>query len=96
MTAPIAHRAAWVVATPSKILPNGYVITVGDQIIAIGQGAPSECRKVIDHGPGALMPGLVNAHTHMELGALKGRLPLDQGFQAWVKALIEQRAAFVR
>ncbi len=93
MTAPIAHRAAWIMATPSKILPNGYVITAGHKIIAIGQGQPSECRKVIDHGPGVLMPGFVNAHTHLELGALKGRLPLGQGFQAWVEALIERRAA---
>lgn len=93
MTAPMAHRAGWVMATPSNILPNGYVLTAGHQIIEIGQGRPPEGCKVIDHGPGVLMPALVNTHTHLELSALKGRLPLDQGFQVWVEALIELRAA---
>jgi len=51
---------------------------------------------MIDHGPGALMPGLVNVHTHLELGALKGKLPCGQGFQTWVQTLIRLRSALTQ
>lgn len=47
---------------------------------------------VVDHGPGVLMPALINAHTHLELGALKGMLPHAKGFEAWVRQLIKARA----
>jgi len=88
----IAHRAGWIIATPQTILRNGFIKTAGDKIIEIGEGPISGCRDVIDHGPGVLMPGLVNVHTHLELSALKGKLPYDQGFQTWVQALIRLRA----
>ncbi|MBF0259188.1 MAG: amidohydrolase family protein [Desulfamplus sp.] len=49
--------------------------------------------KIIDHGPGILMPALVNAHTHFELSAMKGKIPFDRGFNGWVRELLEQREA---
>lgn len=93
MTPSIIHRAGWVMATPHQILENGYIKTVGDRIIETGQGRPTDCGQVVDHGSGVLMAAVVNAHTHLELTSLKGRLPLSQGFQAWVQALIDLRAA---
>ena len=53
----------------------------------------SDHGPVLDLGPGALMAPLVNAHTHLELSALKGLLPLDSGFRHWVTALLEKRAS---
>ncbi|MBF0469326.1 MAG: amidohydrolase family protein, partial [Desulfamplus sp.] len=49
--------------------------------------------EVIDHGPGILMPALVNAHTHFELSAMKGRISFDRGFNGWVRELLKQRDA---
>ena len=46
---------------------------------------------LIDHGPGVLLPGLVNAHVHLELTALQGRLDHSQGFEPWVRDLLVQR-----
>ena len=46
---------------------------------------------VFDHGDGVIMPGLVNAHLHLELSALKGRLPFNRGFSFWVRELLKQR-----
>jgi len=39
-----------------------------------------------------LTPGLVNAHTHLELCALRGRVPGGRGFAPWVDTLVTLRA----
>jgi cytosine/adenosine deaminase-related metal-dependent hydrolase len=49
---------------------------------------------VVDHGPAALFPALVNAHTHLELSALKGKIPFPLGsFPEWVEVLFAARMA---
>ncbi len=44
-------------------------------------------------GEGVLLPGLVNAHCHLELSALAGRIAAGRGFTAWVADLVEARAS---
>src|SRR3977135_384371 len=44
-----------------------------------------------DLGPGVLMPGLVNAHCHLELSHLAGRLAGAAGFVDWVERLVTTR-----
>jgi len=39
-----------------------------------------------------LMPGLINAHTHLELSGLRGRVPGGRGFAPWVDRLQSLRA----
>lgn len=39
-----------------------------------------------------LLPGLINAHTHLELSALRGLIPGGRGFVPWVDALMNARA----
>ena len=88
---PVTHRAQWVAVEPGNILQNGYVVVQEGFIIEIGTGSKSIDGPIIDHGDGAIIPGLVNAHTHLELCALKDKLDPQQGFQAWVQDLISQR-----
>ncbi len=38
-----------------------------------------------------MVPGLVNAHAHLELSALGGKLPRGAPFGAWVRALVGAR-----
>jgi cytosine/adenosine deaminase-related metal-dependent hydrolase len=40
-----------------------------------------------------LMPGLVNAHTHLELSALRGHTRSGGGFGPWVASMMEKRDA---
>src|ERR1700753_3588982 len=42
--------------------------------------------------PAVLTPGLINAHTHLELSALRGQVAGGRGWRAWVDALMKQRA----
>jgi len=90
----VVHRAGWVVAAPDRIIRGGCVAAADGRVIAVGpRGAMPAGLPVRDHGPGTLMPLLINAHTHLELSALAGRLPLDRGFRFWVRRLMAERAA---
>jgi cytosine/adenosine deaminase-related metal-dependent hydrolase len=40
---------------------------------------------------GVVFPGLVNAHVHVELSVLKGRVPGGRGFVAWVDRFVATR-----
>ncbi|MBI5592971.1 MAG: amidohydrolase family protein [Deltaproteobacteria bacterium] len=88
----VIHRAGWVIIDPWTIYPNGYVRVANGSIQEIGQGTPAGSDEIRDHGNGVIFPALVNAHTHIELCALKGRIATHKGFGFWVKDLIEKRA----
>ena len=80
------YRASWllpIIGPPLKDgwvdVDNGLIVSVGctDQEVP-GSGKPLNHRdglKQIDLGSVAVMPGLVNAHTHLELSALAGEVP---------------------
>ncbi|MFH1155354.1 MAG: amidohydrolase family protein [Pseudomonadota bacterium] len=89
------HRAGWVLVDPERILANGYVL-VEDGVIreaGLTPARPGSGTNVVDHGPGVIMPGLVNAHVHLELTAFRGAIPFTGGFQSWVRDLLIQRDA---
>ncbi|RLC01955.1 MAG: hypothetical protein DRH34_08215 [Deltaproteobacteria bacterium] len=85
------HRAGWIIIDSSTIIENGYLEIKNGSILGVHKGMPKE--RSIDHGPGVLMPPLVNTHLHLELSALKNSLTVDKGFAFWVKQLLEKREA---
>ena len=74
-------------------LPEGAVALDDDDAIrAVGPRA--ELRRRFSDAPeqraeGALLPGLVNAHTHLELSALAGDVPGGAGLVAWAMASMQ-------
>ena len=77
------------------IVDGGLVIRDGT-ICAVGK-APELIRDFAtephdDLGNAVLLPGLVNAHTHLELTGLRGRLPLGKSFTEWAIALLDLRS----
>jgi aminodeoxyfutalosine deaminase len=84
------HAAGWVMVSPREWIPAGVVEMIGNRIHAIHRGRPKP--GAIDHGPGVIMPALVNTHAHLSLSALKGRVDTTAGFTDWVKQLIALRA----
>ncbi len=89
MNSPVIHKAKWIVIDPYTIIRDGFVHVDSGLIKDIGRGSCSG--HIIDHGPGALLPVLVNAHTHLELCALKDKVLPEKGFRNWVENLIDLR-----
>jgi cytosine/adenosine deaminase-related metal-dependent hydrolase len=67
------------------------VVTIdGERIVAVG--TKSEGGEILDLGPVALLPGLVNAHTHLEFSHL--RRPLGEAGMPlvdWIRLVIAER-----
>ncbi|MEN9354488.1 MAG: Atrazine chlorohydrolase [Fibrobacterota bacterium] len=86
---------------PDKIRRGWGARVEGDRFVAVGpmrqlrEGrAPGE--EVLDYGQSCLMPGLVNAHCHLELGHLRERVPSTGGFSAWVRRLRQEDQALLQ
>lgn len=85
-------RAAWLCPIVQAPIPNGWCAVDAGVIAAVGApGQEPPPGPVHDLGPVALLPGLVNAHTHLELSWLRGRVPPAHEFVDWVKQLVMTR-----
>jgi cytosine/adenosine deaminase-related metal-dependent hydrolase len=86
--------ASWVLPMTGPALRHGRVGVKDGRIAWVEPAgdAASLGETVVDLGPGVLLPGLVNAHCHLELSSLAGRLPLPSPFVPWVAALVAARA----
>ena len=84
------HRAAWVLPMCGDAIANGAVAVQGDRITYVGPAAGAPSGHTLDVGDAALMPGLVNVHTHLELTPLRHLLEgLD--FAQWIRTLTTLR-----
>jgi cytosine/adenosine deaminase-related metal-dependent hydrolase len=73
------------------------VVDGADTIIAVGPRAeikPAFVSLPEERARGALLPGLVNAHTHVELSVLAGRLRGGEGLVPWAMQVGRETAAF--
>jgi len=70
----------------------GTVGVEGSVITYVGPRADAPPGDDDDLGDAALLPGLVNAHTHLELTAMRGFLE-ELDFQPWIRALTESKRA---
>jgi 5-methylthioadenosine/S-adenosylhomocysteine deaminase len=93
MTILIENGAVLTMSDPAaRPLDPGYVLIAGDRIAAVGAGpAPAEARaaaaKIIDARHMAVLPGLVNAHTHLFQTFIRG-LADDKTLLPWLRAAI--------
>jgi aminodeoxyfutalosine deaminase len=91
------HVAPWVVPIASPPIADGAVALDGvGRVVAVGRarellrGGGGDVVEVVEHG-GVLLPGLVNAHLHIELSAFAGAVPGGGGLAGWIGRLLEAR-----
>lgn len=68
---------------------SGLRVTIqNEQIVRVAtQRQPGE----IDRSDLLLLPGLVNAHTHLEFSSLDQPIPHDGTFASWIRAVVQWR-----
>src|SRR4051812_50009087 len=96
---PVLLRAAWVATMDRPLIRDGGLAMAGTRIAGVGPwrdvSRPHPGATVHDLGDCVVLPGLINAHTHLELTAI-ARPPLPAGgFVGWVLELRRRAAAAV-
>lgn len=86
------YCARWVLPVSSTAVADGAIAVDGEKIVAVGDHASLVRHfpqaRVRDFGESAIIPGLVNAHSHLELTAMRGFLEQEEtDFFAWLKKL---------
>jgi len=84
----VRYRAAWVLPISRSPIPGGVVAVDDGRIVGVDTSASG---PVDDLGSVAILPGLVNAHTHLELSWMRDRVPPAASMPAWASSLIATR-----
>jgi cytosine/adenosine deaminase-related metal-dependent hydrolase len=84
----ITYRASWVLPIGRPPIAGGVVAIARDVIAAVGEHSGG---AVEDLGRVAILPGLVNAHTHLELSWMRGQVPPSASMPAWAGSLMALR-----
>lgn len=88
----IRYRARWVVPIGAAPIRDGWVLVDRGRIVALGHRPDGETHaREVDLGDVALMPGLVNAHTHLELSYLHEQVPPAPRFVTWIRGVMAAR-----
>src|SRR6267142_1288698 len=93
---PIIYSARWVLPIASPLIENGAVAVDNSMISGVGTRNEIISRfpdsRIEDFDQAVILPGLVNAHTHLELTVMRGFLEKEEGdFFAWLKKLTVAR-----
>jgi cytosine/adenosine deaminase-related metal-dependent hydrolase len=76
-------------------LENGAVVVDGELVVAVGTFAEMRSAhhgEVVDLGDRILLPGLVNAHCHLDYTCLRGKIPRQVSFTEWIRAINAAKA----
>jgi len=92
----ILYRAPWVIPVAYPVIKDGAVAVQGKCIKAVGTW--TELSKLYPHSethqrPGVIMPGIINAHIHLELSVYSVIAQENAGSTMcdWVRRLLQKR-----
>src|SRR5437879_9247127 len=89
-------RARLVVTMNGPPIENGAIAVSGDHIIDVGKFPEVSTRhsgeELVDLGEQALLPGLINAHCHLDYTCLRGKIPRPKSFTDWIRAINAAKA----
>src|SRR5215467_3329784 len=81
--------ARWILPIDGAPISRGCIIIADERIAAVEP--PGRLRADLDLGNVAVLPGFVNAHTHLDLTGLAGQCPPSPDFTAWLRGVIRHR-----
>ena len=68
--------------------PAGFIVDVGK----FGEIQTRNAGEMLDLGEQALLPGLINAHCHLDYTCLRSKIPPQKSFTAWIRAINAEKA----
>ncbi len=80
-------RARTILPISQPPIENGAIAISGNKIRAVGSWADLKSEadeKILDLGEVILLPGLVNAHCHLDYTDMAGELPPPKTFTEWI------------
>jgi len=85
-------RCRWLLPMTGPPLENAWLAIERGRIAALGRGAPPGSRATTtDLGDAIVLPGLVNAHTHLEFSDLPEPLAAAGGLPDWIGRVVAAR-----
>lgn len=92
-------RARIVLPIVRPAIDNGVVRISGNRILFVGSFAEcppaGEEEQVFDLGDAVLLPGLVNAHCHLDYTDMAGQIPPARTFTDWIKAITSAKNGLI-
>jgi cytosine/adenosine deaminase-related metal-dependent hydrolase len=88
-------RARIVVTMCGVPIENGAVAVSGNRIVDVGRFDDIKARNVgntLDLGEQTLLPGLINAHCHLDYTCLSGKIPAQKSFTDWIRAINSKKS----
>ncbi len=88
-------RARTVLPIVADPIRNGAAVVTGNRIADVGGFDDIRQRHtddVLDLGERILLPGLINAHCHLDYTALRGKIGRPQSFADWIRAINTEKA----
>jgi cytosine/adenosine deaminase-related metal-dependent hydrolase len=72
-------------------IDRGAVAISGERIVDVGKFSEISKRhsnqEIVDLGEQVLLPGLINAHCHLDYTCLRGKIPPQKSFADWIRAI---------
>ena len=84
----IRVSADWILPIADPPIQCGVVTIDDGRIVGVSERGGDDVAAL---GRVAVLPGLVNAHTHLELSYLHGRIPAASRFLDWVRPMLAAR-----
>ncbi len=82
----ICYSARWILPVTAAPIANGTVAVENGKIVYVGPASDAPVGQAVELGDALILPGLVNAHTHLELTVMRGFLE-DLSFVDWIGKL---------
>ena len=90
----VVIRARWIVPLHGPPLKGGWLQIRRGRIVDLGVGSPPGRRddaSTIDAADAIVIPGLINAHTHLEFSDVDPPLDAAGGLPGWIERVIALR-----
>jgi cytosine/adenosine deaminase-related metal-dependent hydrolase len=88
-------RARTVVTMDGSPIENGAVAVSENRIVDVGRFDDIKTRNAgntLDLGEQVLLPGLINAHCHLDYTCLRGKIPPQRSFTDWIRAINAEKS----